>query len=289
MGKIFYIIILAMCYSQTHNNDIHFLDMGVVIEAKNRTEQAVGILQPNFGLKDKNIVKNVNGRSVYIATTSDVSSSLEKINGHVADLEKSLNTKIGILEIENSRLRNQVVILKKQLNSELIHVNDRDISSIKPTTEEIDLVDFNNIDLQAIKEDSPLDMGLDSNNEKIGFDESKYASGVISYNKENYKQCIDNLKALPLKQTNLRTSKNILIMLADSYESVGRYKQAIKYLQKLSELNSSEYSDLVLLKQGIIFRNMGMKERAYDFFNALVKQHPESEYVDLAQEEIDSI
>ena len=78
-------------------------------------------------------------------------------------------------------------------------------------------------------------------------------------------------------------------MLADSFEQLGRYKKAIKHLGKLSKLDSGKYSDLVLLRQGIIFRKIGLNDRACGIFKTLVKKYPESEYVALALEEINNI
>ena len=96
-------------------------------------------------------------------------------------------------------------------------------------------------------------------------------------------------KELSLLEINKRTFGNILLMLADSFEQVGRYKQAIKHLEKLSKLDSEKYSDLVLLRQGIIFRNIGMSSQAHGIFKMLVENYPESEYALLAQEEINNI
>ncbi len=59
--------------------------------------------------------------------------------------------------------------------------------------------------------------------------------------------------------------------------------------EKLSELDSGKYSDLVLLRQGIIFRNLGMSNRAYGIFKSLVNKYPESKYAIFAQEEIKNI
>ena len=69
---------------------------------------------------------------------------------------------------------------------------------------------------------------------------------------------------------------------------MGRYKQAIKHLEKLSKLDSEKYSDLVLLRKGIIFRNIGMISQANDLFKKLVENYPESKYANLAQEEINN-
>jgi len=283
------IFLVAVCHSQTNNSDIYFLDMGIAIEPKNSAEKTTRLINPNLKINDKNMVSAKSNGSIYMATTSEVFSSLDKVSSHVSDLEESFNNKIGVLERENSKLRNQVVILKQKLNSQFMSLDDKEILNIKPATEELNLIDNKNVDLDIIKEDWPLDKNLNMSKDQISFDESKYASGAISYNKEDYDQCIEYLKELPHSETNERTSGNILIMLADSFEQIGRYKQAIKHLEKLSELDSEKYSGLVLLKQGIIFRNIGMSDRAYGIFKSLVQNYPESEYAVLAKEEINSI
>ena len=284
-----FIFMLTFCFSQTNNSDIYFLDMGVVIEQKNGGGQKARLIKPNLNVNDKNMVSTKTNGSIYMATTSEVFSSLDKVSSHVSDLEKSFNTKVEVLERENSRLRNQVVNLKQKLNSQFIHLDYKEILKIKPVTEELNLIENNDTDSGISKEDSPLDKMIDLSANQIGFDESRYAFGVISYNKEDYGQCIEYLKELSLLEINERTSGNILLMLADSFEQVGRYKQAIKHLEKLSELDSEKYSDLALLKQGIIFRNLGMSNRAYGIFKSLVKKYPESKYVIFAQEEIKNI
>ena len=283
-----FIFLLSICHSQI-NSDMYFLDMGVAIEPKQDEEKTSRLINPSLNVNDKNMVSTKSDGSIYMATTSEVFSSLDKVSNHLSGLEKSFNTKIGFLERENSRLRNQVINLKQKLNSQFISLDQKEILNIKPVTNELDLIGDKNIDLNMSREDGPLDKTINVSIDQIGFDESKYASGVISYNKENYGQCIEYFKKLSLLEINERTSGNILLMLADSYEYLGRYKQAIKHLEKLSKLDSEKYSDLVLLRQGIIFRNIGMSSRAYDIFKTLVENYPESKYATLAQEEINNI
>ena len=284
-----FIFLLAFCNSQTNNSDIYFLDMGIAIKPKNGVEKATSLVKPSLNVNHENMVSSKNNRSIYMATTSEVFSSLDKVSSHVSDLEKSFNNKIGLLERENSRLRNQVVNLKQKLNSQFMRLDHKEILSIKPLTEELNLFEHKNIESDIIKDDRPLDKTINLSIDQLRFDKSRYASGVIYYNKEDYGQCIENLKGLSLLEINKRTSGNILLMLADSFEQVGRYKQAIKHLEKLSKLDSKKYSDLVLLKQGIIYRNIGMSGRAHGVFKTLVKNYPESKYAILAREEINNI
>jgi tetratricopeptide (TPR) repeat protein len=80
-----------------------------------------------------------------------------------------------------------------------------------------------------------------------------------------------------------------LLLLTESYENIGRYKQALNCLNKLSELNVDKYSDLVLIKQGIIYRDIGMEREAQVVFQKILNVFPNSKYVNLAQEEIKNI
>ena len=283
------IFLLTFCFSQINNSDIYFLDMGIAIEPKNSGEKTSRLIKPNLNIGDKNIVNTKSNRAIYMATTSEVFSSLDKVSSHVSDLEKSFKSKIGVLERENSRLRNEVINLKQKLNSQFISLDQKEIMNIKPVTKNWILLKIRILNQISLKKIGPLDKTINISDDQIGFDESRYASGVISYNKEDYGQCIEYLKELSLLEINERTSGNILLMLADSFEQVGRYKQAIKHLEKLSELDSEKYSDLVLLRKGIIFRNIGMSSQAHDIFKTLVENYPESEYAILAQEEINNI
>ncbi len=150
-------------------------------------------------------------------------------------------------------------------------------------------IESNPISIDIIEADLPSDRAENIIDETVGFDEAIYTSGVIAYSNENYDQCIKYFKALSLKETNKRTSGNILLWLAESYEQIGRYKQALKSLNQLSKLGLDKYSDLVLIKQGIIYRNIGMNREAQELFITLVNIYPDSQYASLAKEEINNI
>ena len=284
----FLIFLLTYCFSQINDSNIYFLDMGIAIEQKNSGEKTSELIKPNLNSIDKNTVNTKSNRAIYMATTSEVFSSLDKVNSHLSNLEKSFKSKIGVLEGENSRLRNEVINLKQKLNSQFISLDQKEIMKIKPVATEPNPIENKNLESNIINEDRPLDKTRNISDDYIDFDESRYASGVISYNKEDYGQCIDYLNKLSLLEINRRTTGNILLMLADSFEQVGRYKQAIKHLEKLSKLDSKKYSDLVLLRKGIIFRNIGMTSQANDLFKKLIENYPESKYANLAQEEINN-
>ena len=287
--NILIIFSLVTVYCQTNSADVFFLDMGVAIEPKNGSEKSSRLIKQTVNTNNKKVVTSKTDRSIYMATSSEMFSTLDKINDQVYAIEESFKSKLAALKIENSRLRNQVVSLNQKLNSEIINLSDKNIIDSKPITEVPMPIESNPISIDIIEADLPSDRAENIIDETVGFDESIYTSGVIAYNNENYDQCIKYFKALSLKETNKRTSGNILLWLAESYEQIGRYKQALKSLNQLSKLGLDKYSDLVLIKQGIIYRNIGMNREAQELFITLVNIYPDSKYASLAKEEINNI
>ena len=281
---------LAVVYCQTSSADVFFLDMGIAIEPKNGSEKiSRQLIKPSSDINNKKVVRNKEHRSIYVATTSEMFSSLDKINDHVSAIEKSFASKLETLEIENSRLRDQVIGLNQKLNSQIINTDYKNIINTKPVAEVSAPIESDPVSLDIIEADSPADKTENIINKSLGFDHEIYASGMISYNNEEYDKCIQYFKSLSLVEANKRTYGNILLLLAESYEQIGRYKQALIHLNKLSNLGVTKYSDLVLIKQGMIYRNIGMDNKAQEMFKSLVSIYPDSEYVNLAQAEINNI
>ena len=94
---------------------------------------------------------------------------------------------------------------------------------------------------------------------------------------------------LPFEKGNTRNASKGLFLLADSYEKIGRYKQALLSLEKLASLNDPTYSELILFKKGIIYRDIGMMDRAQKVFQTLVNFYPDSDYKAFAEQEIHNI
>ena len=288
--NILIIFSLVSVYCQTNSADVFFLDMGVAIEPKNGSEKLSSLIKQTVNTNNKKIATSKTDRSIYMATSSEMFSTLDKINDQVYAIEEYFKSKLVALEIENSRLRDQVISLNQKLNSEIINLSDKNIVDSKPITEVPMPIESNPIRIDIIETDSPSDIVKNIIDEPpVGFNEAIYTSGVIAYNNENYDQCIKYFKALSLKETNKRNSVNILLCLAESYEQIGRYKQALKSLNQLSKLGLDKYSDLVLIKQGIIYRNIGMNREAQELFITLVNIYPDSKYASLAKEEINNI
>ena len=283
------LIFLSFAVAQSEVQDVFFLDMGVAIEPKKGTDKTNRLIKQSSNIESSNIVRNKQGRSIYMAATSEVFSSLDKINDQVADIENAFASKLLALEIENSRLRDQVNSLNQKMNSEIINLDNENINLTMPIEIASDPVEISQNVIDMIDVDLPSDKLEKYVSGSTVFDMVLYTKGVILYNDEQYDKCIKHLQSLSLDGVNKRTSSNILILLAESYENIGRYKQALNCLYKLSELDVDKYSDLVLIKQGIIYRNIGMKDEAKEFFQSILNTFPSSKYVSFAQEEIKNI
>ena len=285
--KTILIILLFSCgYSQLENEDIFFLDMGIMIEESKlaHSKNANQIIEK----KNINTIKNSNGNSVYMATSSDMLTTITKMNNQISAIEESFKNKLQNLEIENSRLRNQVFDLSKKLSLDNnIEMTDY-VSSIKPKQDgsipkEMHLIS-KNINTQV---QSPSD--LSRNNDLKYFDESIYNDGIIAFNNENYNLCIKYFESMPLSDVDIRRANNVLLCLSESYENINRYKKALNSLDKVSDLNSSKYIDLVLIKKGIIYKKVGLPKEAKKLFTRLLEKYPKSQYFSLAKEELKNI
>ena len=126
---------MSMVVCQNDAGDTFFLDMGVVIKSENKGIALPDLSSPTPKIKSNNIVKTIESSSVYMATTSDMISSLDRITSQVTDIEKDFESKLDMLEIENSNLRNQITGLKKRLNAEILDASLIDVNLEKPQKE----------------------------------------------------------------------------------------------------------------------------------------------------------
>ena len=270
-------------YGQISDGDLFFLDMGVMIESKNKLGKPPNYNSPNFNYSYNNPIAKNSNSPIFMATSSDLITSIDKINKQVQDIEESFRIKVLALEAENSRLRNQVVVLNKKLYSELSSDFKNNISSLKPINE-LPIPNEETINKSNIV------CSFNSNNkfqQNEFFNKDSYISGVIAYKNEEYEQCIEYFKPLSIENINVRTASNILIQIADSYEKIGRYKQALKNLNRLKDLNNNGYMDLILAKKGSIYKKIGFDSKANMCFSTLLSEYPQSKYFLFAEEASD--
>tara|TARA_A200000113_G_C8847267_1_gene349048 strand:+ start:180 stop:1064 length:885 start_codon:yes stop_codon:yes gene_type:complete len=291
--KLLYIILTFLVpnvFGQHVDGDTFLPDMGVVIKPADN----FGTLeQPNIDetheVKSNSIIDKKEYNSIATAKASDMISSINKITSQVSNIENDYYSKIEQLEVENSNLKNQIISLKQRLNSEMLNVSSIEVELVKPEIEVSLPLELSSADHGIIEEVDPQAENIEHKIILKDFDEDIYVKGVIQYNNEQFDKCIKYLGVLPFEKGEPRNATKGLFLLADSYEKIGRYKQALLCLEKLASFNDSAYSELVLFKKGIIYRDIGMRDKAQKVFQTLVNFYPDGEYKAFAEQEIHNI
>ena len=256
---------------------------GQHIRKKGQPNNETYVIKPNSTLDKKGSI------SIFATKASDMISSIDRITNQVSSIEKDYQSKIEQLEVENSNLRNQIISLKQRLNLEILNVNSIEVESVKPEIEVSLPLEISSVDHDIVEEVDPQAENISHKIILKDFDEDIYIKGVIHYNNEQFDECIEDLGVLPFEKGEFRKASKGLFLLADSYEKIGRYKQALLCLEKLTSFNDPGYSELVLFKKGIIYRDIGMRDKAQKVFQTLVNFYPDSEYKAFAEQEIQNI
>ena len=290
--KLFLMFLAASLISgQDFLSDAFFLDLGIVIEPKTGKETNSKVVEK---FPRDNAVVTVNkthGKAIYMATTSEMFASLDRINEQIRSTEEMLKSKITSLEQENLGLKNQIMDLNQRMEYEFPDILVSEGISSKPPIENPVPLTIARLSDPAT-EDLPTDIGPDHNgngpttNKSGGFDQAKYTIGVIAYQREDYELCLEIFNQLPLDQTNQRTMSNILYWMADAYQQLRDYDKALMMLERLSISGSKKQMDDMLVKKAFIYREQGSQNQAKEVFAQLVDLFPESEYAPLAQIEI---
>ena len=289
--KLLYIIsafLFSNVLGQYVDGDTFLPDMGVVIQPADKFGKVVQAIDETYTVKSDNMLDKKEFNSVFSAKSSDMASSIDKITSQ-GNIEKNYESKIEQLEVENSNLRNQINSLKQRLNSEILNVSSIEFESVKPDIEVSLPLEVLSVDHNIVEEVDPQGENISHKIVLKNFDENLYTQGVIHYNNELFDECIEYLGVLPFEKGKSRNATKGLFLLADSYEKVGRYKQALLCLEKLTLFSDPAYSELVLFKKGIIYRDIGMRDKAQKVFQTLVNFYPDSKYKVFAEQEIHNI
>ena len=243
-------------------SEIFFLDLGIVIEPANGSEIYSRLVdKPSKEVSFK--IKKVESGSVYMASSNELLTSLDRINDRIKNLESSLHSEINELRNENKQLRQDL----------------SDIQESKTQTMAI---------AQQPEEDSVV-MGFgeikEVSKETVNFDHSAYMSGVFAYQREDYKIALKKFSSLALKDAPEKTADNILYWMADSYQQDKQYIKALELLNQITS-NGGLRIDDALIQKGLLHRKMGNETQALTAFTNVVSNYPKSEYLRLAQLEL---
>ena len=287
VNYLFFVSFLSIITAQSSASisEIFFLDLGIVIEPSIGNESYNRIVEaPTEEIAFQ--IKKAESGSVYMAASSEMLASLDRINDRITLLEKSFQQKIGGLQKENQNLKDMLM----EINSGPPAV------PVEPGQSMVE----NPVELStASKEDSkPMDTELKTalvsetvelpvvTPEIPSFSHQDYMSGVFAYQREDFPMALDYFSNLVLDKSTKDITNNVLYWMADSYQQLGDFNNALISLEKILEDPDSDHIDDALIKKGLLHRKLGQMEESLILFNQLVNNFPRSEYAKLARMEI---
>ena len=278
---LFLINISSNIFAQSNAtiSEVFFLDLGIVIEPSTGDEKYNRVVEaPSEEINFQ--VKKAKSGSIYMAASSEMLASLERINSRIEKLEISFQEKLFDLQKENQILKSMITDSNKRPKNPdeiVINSNANEILSVKEEPKE---------------EQASALIASNTNNEKKpkkisnAFNRKDYMAGVFAYQQDKFQLAIKYFANLHLTNTNKNISDNIIYWMADSYQHLGDIDNAMIYLDLVLQNNNSDHIDDALIKKGLLHRKRGEIDQSLVIFNKLVNNFPKSEYAKLARMEI---
>ena len=249
-------------------SEIFFLDLGIVIEPSKGSESYNRLVsKPSKEVSFK--IKKVESGSVYMASSNELLTALDRINERMKRLESSFTSEISELRNENSQLRQDLAGIQQSIAQPKAVVK----KTLKNEQLKKELVISKPLEIKKIPEKTTK------------FNHSVYMAGVFAYQREDYKVAIKMFSSLELKSASEKTAENILYWMADSYQQDKQYLKALKLLSQITS-NGKLRIDDALIQEGLLHRKMGNEDEALTAFTTVVSNYPKSEYIRLAQLEL---
>ena len=287
VNYLFFVYFLSIITAQSTASisEVFFLDLGIVIEPSVGNESYNRIVEsPTEEVAIQ--IKKAQSGSVYMAASSEMLASLDRINDRITLLEKSFEQKIGGLQDENKILKDMMMEINIGHNA----------VTIKPKQSMVE----NTAELLTVSEEGPKSVDLESKTPLVletvelpvsapvipSFNQQDYMAGVFAYQREDFPMALDYFSNLVLDKSTKDIINNVLYWMADSYQQIGDFNNALISLEKILIDPDSDHLDDALIKKGLLHRKLGQKEESLIVFNQLVNNFPKSEYAKLARMEI---
>ena len=287
VNYLFFVSFLSIITAQSSASisEIFFLDLGIVIEPSIGNESYNRIVEaPTEEIAFQ--IKKAESGSVYMAASSEMLASLDRINDRITLLEKSFQQKIGGLQKENQNLKDMLM----EINSGPPAV------PVEPGQSMVE----NPVELSTASKEDPKPMDTELKTPLVSetvelpvvtpeipsFSHQDYMSGVFAYQREDFPMALDYFSNLVLDKSTKDITNNVLYWMADSYQQLGDFNNALISLEKILEDPDSDHIDDALIKKGLLHRKLGQMEESLIVFNQLVNNFPRSEYAKLARMEI---
>ena len=252
---------------ETPLSEIFFLDLGIVIEpSKGNESYTRKIDRPSEEVSFK--IKKVESGSIMMASSKELLSTLDRVNERLNNLEKSFKTEMQALHDKNT----QLAIALDNINNFDFFDNEADLAE-------------KNILLPNKQENNSEEV---ENAEVPIFNKAVYMTAIFAYQREDYKDALGYFSRLNTSLASNEDKENIFYWMADSHQRLGQYDDALNLLERIMEFGDLRIDD-ALIKKGLLHRKLGDENLALAAFNDVVSEHPNSEYLRLAQMELKKI
>ena len=252
---------------ETPLSEIFFLDLGIVIEPSKGDESYTRkIDRPSEEVSFK--IKKVESGSIMMASSKELLSTLDRVNERLNNLEKSFKTEMQALHDKNT----QLAIALDNINNFDFFDNETDLAEkniLLPNKQE-------NISEEVENAEVPI------------FNKAVYMTAIFAYQREDYEDALGYFSRLNTSLASNKDKENIFYWMADSHQRLGQYDDALSLLERIMEFGDLRIDD-ALIKKGLLHRKLGDENLALAAFNDVVSEHPNSEYLRLAQMELKKI
>ena len=252
---------------ETPLSEIFFLDLGIVIEpSKGNESYTRKIDKPSEEVSFK--IKKVESGSIMMASSKELLSTLDRVNERLNNLEKSFQTEMRALHDKNT-----------ELAIALDNINNFDFFD--------DEADFTEKNILLPSNQEQANKKVESVVVPI-FNKAVYMTAIFAYQREDYEDALGYFSRLNTSLASNEDKENIFYWMADSHQRLGQYDDALNLLERIMEFGDLRIDD-ALIKKGLLHRKLGDENLALAAFNDVVSEHPNSEYLRLAQMELKKI
>ena len=281
----FYFLSIITAQSTASISEVFFLDLGIVIEPSVGNESYNRIVEsPTEEIAFQ--IKKAQSGSVYMAASSEMLASLDRINDRITLLEKSFEQKISGLQDENKILKDMMMDIN--IGHTAVTMSPEQSMAENP----VELLTESNEDLKPVDLESKTPLVSEIVEMPVitpvipSFNQQDYMAGVFAYQREDFPMALDYFSNLVLDKSTKDIINNVLYWMADSYQQIGDFNNALISLEKILTDPDSDHLDDALIKKGLLHRKLGQTEESLIVFNQLVNNFPRSEYAKLARMEI---
>ena len=287
VNYLFFVSLLSIITAQSSASisEVFFLDLGIVIEPSVGNESYNRIVEsPTEEIAFQ--IKKAQSGSVYMAASSEMLASLDRINDRIALLEKSFEQKISGLQDENKILKDMMMDIN--IGHTAVTMSPEQSMAENP----VELLTESNEDLKPVDLESKTPLVSETVELPVitpvipSFNQQDYMAGVFAYQREDFPMALDYFSNLVLDKSTKDIINNVLYWMADSYQQIGDFNNALISLEKILTDPDSDHLDDALIKKGLLHRKLGQTEESLIVFNQLVNNFPRSEYAKLARMEI---